>query len=122
NLIIYSTYPGGLVSFMWWTLPLVVVGFILVMAATFFVGKRAGHARVEGNAVDRSIVIQASIGMVLMVIAIFGFCNIYWTMPFIVVYVLLTDWRYLLQVDYLLLLSFASFFVLVGNITDVTVV
>lgn len=122
NLIIYSTYPVDFVSFMWWTLPLVVAGFILVMVATFFVEKRAAHTQVEGNAVDRSIVIQASIGMVLMVIAIFGLFNIYWTVAFIVAYVLMTNWRYLLQVDYLLLLTFASFFVLVGNITDLTLV
>ncbi|MER1991955.1 MAG: hypothetical protein ABS864_05810, partial [Aerococcus urinaeequi] len=118
----YSTYPVDFVSFMWWTLPLMVAGFILVMVATFFVEKRAAHTQVEGNAVDRSIVIQASIGMVLMVTAIFGLFNIFWTVAFIVAYVLLTNWRYLLQVDYLLLLTFASFFVLVGNITDLTLV
>lgn len=122
NLIIYSTYPVDFMTFMWWTLPLMVAGFILVMVTTFFVEKKIAHTEVEGNAVDRSIVIQASVGMVLMVIAIFGLLNIFWTVAFITAYVILTNWRYFLQVDYLLLLTFASFFIFVGNITDLSVV
>lgn len=122
NLIIYSTYPVDFVTFMWWTLPLMIAGFVLVMATTYFVEKRLAHTEVDNNPVDQSIVIQASVGMVLMVVAIFGLTNLFWTVAFIVAYVLLTKWRYLLQVDYLLLLTFAAFFIFVGNITDLSVV
>lgn len=122
NLIIYSAYQVDFVTFMWWTLPLMVAGFILLMATTFFVEKKVAHTEVKEESVDRSVVIQASIGMILMVIAIFGLLNIFWTVAFITAYVVLTNWRYLLQVDYLLLLTFAAFFILVGNITDLSLV
>lgn len=122
NLIIYSHYPVGFATFMLWTLPLMVAGFVLVFLPTIFVEKQAAHANLKANPVDQKLVIEGAIGMVIMVLAIFGLLNVYLTAVFVGFYVLLTKWQFLKEVDYLLLLTFASFFILVGNITDLPLV
>ncbi|AMB98747.1 hypothetical protein AWM75_01485 [Aerococcus urinaehominis] len=122
NLVIYSHYGINFFEFMMWTLPLMLAGLFGVMVLSLLVAKAPISTQLSSQPVNYRLVIWASIGMLIMVAAVFGLINVYWASLGIAVFVLLFRPHFLRHVDYLLLLTFASFFIVVGNLSELTVV
>lgn len=119
NLLIYQTFQPSFIDFITWTGPLMLVGLILLGLASFKVDKLAITKQKKTATVSWSLAAYASLGMGLMVLAIFGVLNVYWTAGAISLAVFIFGRKYFLQVDYMLLLTFACFFIIVGNLSRI---
>lgn len=122
NLTIYNEYQLGFFQLIKWTAPLMVAGLILVFIPTFFIEKRAADTMLNDQPLDKKLILYGTIGMIVMVLAVFGLLNVYGAVLATSIGVLLIGPKYFKHVDYLLLLTFASFFIFVGNIAQLPAV
>jgi len=118
NLIIYDYYSIPALQFIEWTAPLLFFGLILVLSMTQFVAAKNVTHHLKTNEINKDLLIQATIGLALMILTVFGLLPVYWIVLLISTWVLITNRKYFGGVDYGLLGTFISFFILVGNIGE----
>ena len=118
NLIIYDYYSISPFQFIRWTAPLLLIGLLLVLFASFVVEAKEVTNHLKTNEMNKPVLTQAMIGMALMILTVLGLLPVYWIVLMISIWVFLTNRKYFANVDYGLLGTFVSFFILVGNIGE----
>lgn len=119
NLIIYETFDIDIWSFISVTGPIMIVGLILVMATTRFIGKKKCKTSGKKSQVDKSLVIQGSVGMAIMVLCVFNVIRLEIGLAIVLLFTLIKNPKILKRVDYPLLLTFIGFFIITGNLGEI---
>lgn len=120
NLIIYSTYPLSFQTFISWTAPLIGTGFLMVFIASFLIEKKPLNETIELPTVQLHLLPVGFLGMILMIAAIFSWMNVYTALLIIVAFFLFKRRSGFAHLDFKLLLTFASFFMIVGNVSQMS--
>lgn len=118
NLIIYDYYSISLGQFVSWTAPLLLVSLVLVLLTSIFVEAKDSSSNLEQKEMDKPLLIKATIGMLLMILTVFGILPVYEVVLVISIWVFFAYRKYFKHVDYALLGIFLSFFIIVGNISE----
>lgn len=123
NLIIFDSFEIGLLDFISVTGPIMVLGFVLIILMTFaFVEKKKTKLKEKHYEIDKSLVLQGSIGLTLMILCVFSILPVYSVVAIISIYTLLRYSKFFKSVDYTLLLTFVFFFIIVNNISSIKIV
>ncbi|MBG9982162.1 cation transporter [Aerococcaceae bacterium DSM 111020] len=122
NLIIHRTFAVPFTSFVLWMLPLAVTGFLLLLVSCFLIERQAINETVAEEPLDQSLLPWALIGMVIMLAAVFSLLNVYLAFGIIVIGIMLLRPALFRYLDVKLLLTFACFFIIVGNVTNIEAV
>lgn len=122
NLFLYAHFQLSIGDFLSVLLPLVIISFILLMAAGFFyVGKGSVSVAFSQRATVTSSG-QLIIYLVLFVMCLLAVCRILNYIIFtaaVIITLLFVRPRLLRQVDYMLLLTFVFFFIFSGNLGEI---
>lgn len=134
NLYLYSLSKMGVSHFVMCMLPIAGVSLIVLVILTLVTGNTKvgrGVASPEDERITKSSMDpkEAGVGKILSLrfwvyFALFVVCllNVFHLIPYYIVLlvvvagIIVTDYKLLLKVDYILLLTFVCFFVFVGNI------
>ncbi len=122
NLIIHRTFQVPFLTFSGWMLPLVLVGLFLLLLSCLLIEKVPIEEKMTERSLDQRLLPWAIIGMVIMLAAVFSLLNVYLAFGMIVIGILFLNPHYFTHLDYKLLLTFACFFIIVGNLTDIDAV
>ena len=120
NLFLYSYYDLGFGAFLAIALPIWLLSLVLVAGACFLLpGERAQFFLGEDPGIDRrSLALYAALFALCLLVVV---RVLPWTvmLAILVPVLLLLDRRILLRADFMLLLTFAAFFVFSGNLARI---
>lgn len=123
NLYLYDYYHVGLGQFLSWLSLLLVVGDVCLSLLTFFVPKTAlSDLDLTQDRLAASQIIVYTLLMSIMILVVLGILPYAWTVLAIVIFLLFYQRALFKEVDYLLLLTFVCFFIIVGNIAEAAIV
>ena len=123
NLFIFVKYDYNVLSFLTQTLPFVIFGGLLLIAACFLIpnGKLLKEDTINqnGNSLNKNRLIIYFLLFILSISAVFELIPFWIVTPVVIASTFFIDKKTLVKVDYGLLLTFISIFILVGNITRI---
>lgn len=120
NLFLFHYYGLQVGEFLQITIPLGITGFVLIVCAAFFSGKTKWKdgAGVSFRGSHRGGVLKYGILFLICILTVFQVINPGFCVLITVGMLLATDRGVLRMVDYLLLLTFLNFFIIVGNLAQ----
>ena len=127
NLYLYSLIGCNVAEFMRILLPYTLVTALLLLVSVLFIRNKKDDIRyVEKTEAGRengtSILVKNSMYGILFAVALLVVAKViayYWLVAAVVIAVALIDRRTLITVDYALIFTFISFFVLIGNLGNI---
>ena len=124
NLFLYSFYSMNIPQFFKTTLPLGAVCFVLIMSVMLFITGETLETKSEMQTVkiNRVRLAEYIILFILCILVVLKVLDYRICFAVVLSALLLTDRKALKKVDYILLLTFVSFFVFVGNIGNIDAV
>lgn len=123
NLYLYDKAGLGTVEFMKLMLPYTVISLILLTGCCLWQGRRSGRENTVAVSFSREVSLRGKEHKLCMYLLLFLVClmTVARAVPFqaacvtVVICVLLWDRKVFRKVDYSLLLTFAGFFIFIGN-------
>ena len=133
NLFLFSKMNLSLSSFMLVLLPYTILSLVLLLLCTLFIPKtslprkkiEASHRTTSRHNSKKTTIIGAilfSLLFVLCILCVLSFIPYYIVLPIVFFSVAIFDYKLLLKADYMLLLTFCSFFIFTHNISLIPVV
>lgn len=127
NLYLFSLIGCNVAEFMRILLPYTLVTALLLLVSVLFIRNKKDDIRyVEKTEAGRengtSILVKNSMYGILFAVALLVVAKViayYWLVAAVVIAVALIDRRTLITVDYALIFTFISFFVLIGNLGNI---
>ncbi len=117
NLYLYSYYGINTVEFFTITIPVLVISFLLLVAATFFVKNNSIEINTIHNKSEKNIKLYLYIVLgIFAIMAVFKIIDWRYVVILTALCEIFADRKIILKVDWFLLLTFIAFFVFVGNI------
>ena len=126
NLYIYGKYAMSASEFFSSVIPIAVIGLVVCVALSLFVGK--GSMKVDFESPlkypddARKVIGAGVLAFILSILSVFRILD--WRITFAIVVILMAIFavRILARVDYILLLTFVCFFVFAGNMGNIDVI
>lgn len=121
NLYLYEKAGMGLGEFVKFMLPLWIISFVIMCVCVFFVKKENAKAY-DSKMVSIESKFKTIVYAMLFVACILTVVKIlphFYLFGIILLVVLVMDYKVLMKVDYLLLLTFTSLFIFIGNIKSI---
>ena len=123
NLYIYSHYELSMGDFLKIMLPLGVIGYILVCGLTFILSsERLNVNNNENVTVSKRYMIVYSLLFAVCLLTVLRIISDYVCLAVTFAVIFAANKRIFLEIDYMLLLTFACFFVFVGNAGNIEVI
>jgi Na+/H+ antiporter NhaD/arsenite permease-like protein len=121
NLYLYSKFNIKISDFLMITLPIVAVGFILIVFMALAASSGTINIRFHKKAMisSKKNLCTYLILFVLCLMTVLGLLNYLITLAIVLVTVLVVDRKLLKSIDYGLLLTFVCFFIFSGNIENI---
>lgn len=118
NLYIYNYFNAGIGEFFSITLPVIILSFILLLAATFFVKKEELDVKIRNSEIKggKTGIIIYSLLAVISLMAVLKVIDYRIAVVLTLVYIIVADRKVIGRIDWFLLLTFCFFFVFSGNI------
>lgn len=118
NLFLFNYYSLSVANFFQITLPLLLVAIVVVLATTFTISAVSlASFQLEKMKIDWRQTLVFSLGLLLMIAAIFKLFPLSMAVLIILLLVASGSWQIFWRIDYQLLLTFVCFFLIVGNIS-----
>ncbi|MGX2946820.1 SLC13 family permease [Enterococcus alishanensis] len=123
NLYLYHYYHVPLGQFLLWMAGLLALSCLFLFLLTLRIPKETLPKIVaENDTIDKKGVLLFSLLMGAMILVVLGLLPDLWTVIGLILVVFCYQKDLLKRVDYLLLLTFVCFFIIVGNIAEAAVV
>lgn len=124
NLYLYDFYNYTPAEFFGTTFPVFALSAVLIFILCMFIKNvPLGTERSEKAVLEnKSFLAFYVILFVLCLLAVFGVLDVIWVFASVCIVAMILDMRLFTAVDYSLLLTFASFFVFVGNLQNIPAV
>ncbi|HAW15966.1 MAG TPA: citrate transporter [Clostridiales bacterium] len=125
NLYLYTQYRMSFLPFIKLMLPYASLSLLLLIASVFLLTGNRTADKGEGEQTKRPDTVKLILCLLLFVLCVLSVADIVpWTvmLPVVVLIMLLTDRKAFKYVDFMLLLTFVFFFVLIGNLGRIPVI
>jgi Na+/H+ antiporter NhaD/arsenite permease-like protein len=125
NLYLYSYYHIPIQEFISIVLPITSISFVLISITMLFIKKESltfTLPEVSKSGSDSRGIVVYSILFLICLCCVLRVIDYPITLLIVLFSIIIFDRSLLLKVDYLLLLTFVSFFIFIGNIGNITVV
>ncbi|MGB9813886.1 MAG: SLC13 family permease [Thermovenabulum sp.] len=119
NLFLFSKYKIGIIEFFKIMSPFVLLGLVVLYLLVLKIPREIINFHIEQVEVkDKTKAVIFSLLFILIILSIFNVINYYIAFVITIIVTFIINKKIFIQVDYALLLTFAFFFIFIGNLSS----